>query len=126
MHLQVLSRCACHPSTASSHPATAIDVSLSRHQYLNPSCGPCTARLGEQHQQLDALSAGLPAWVCHLGGRRCLERAWTAWRLAVVQGLRTRMLSASLRSLHLSQHPPTIRYGSAAQHLLLFIASVPP
>ena len=42
--------------------------------------------LQRREQQLEALSAGLPAWVRHLGDRRRLERAWLSWRLALVAG----------------------------------------
>jgi len=40
-------------------------------------------KLQQREQQLEAISAGLPAWVNCLGNRRRVERAWLAWRLHV-------------------------------------------
>ena len=48
---------------------------------------------------MEALSAGLPAWVQHLGDRRRLERAWLAWRLVAIKAGKGRLLK-QLEQMH--------------------------
>jgi hypothetical protein len=48
--------------------------------------GAAWRRVRQREEQLECLSAGLPAWVGQVGDRRRLERAWLALRLTACHG----------------------------------------